>query len=51
MPFQIRRGDKVVATVRVVDARQTFAGTVIQNQVSEKDPIKLGDTVKVAAQL
>jgi hypothetical protein len=51
MPFQVRRGDKVVATVRVVDARQTFAGTVIQNQVSEKDPIKLGDTVKVAAQL
>jgi hypothetical protein len=25
MPFQVRRGDKVIATVRVVDARQTFA--------------------------
>jgi hypothetical protein len=51
MPFHVKRGDKLVATVRVVDARQAFAGTVIQNQVSEKDPIKLGDTVRVAAQL
>ncbi len=51
MPFQIRRGSKVIATVRVVDARQTFAGTVIQNLVSDKDPIKLGDTVRVNSQL
>jgi hypothetical protein len=51
MPFQVRRGMKVVATLRVVDARQTFAGTVIQNLVSDKDPIKLGDTVRVDAQL
>jgi hypothetical protein len=35
----------------VVDARQRFAGAVIQNLVSDKDPIKLGDTVKVDAQL
>jgi len=51
MPFQVRRGTKVVATLRVVDARQGFAGTVIQNLVSDKDPIRLGDTVKVDAQL
>lgn len=51
MPFQVRRGDKLVATVRVVDARQTFCGTVIQNLVSDKDPVKLGDTVKVEAQI
>ncbi|MEQ1850375.1 MAG: hypothetical protein ABMA01_02170 [Chthoniobacteraceae bacterium] len=51
MPFQIRRGSKVIATVRVVDARQTFAGTVIQNLVSEKEPIRLGDSVRVDAQL
>jgi hypothetical protein len=51
MPFQVRRGTKLVATLRVVDARQGFAGTVIQNLVSDKDPIKLGDTVKVDAQL
>ncbi len=51
MPFQVRRGDKVVATVRVVDARQNFCGTIIQNLVSDKDPVKLGDVVKVESQL
>ena len=51
MPFQVLRGAKLIATVRVVDTRQTFAGTVIQNLVTDKDPIQLGDTVKVDAQL
>lgn len=51
MPFEVRRGDKVVATIRVVDARQTFAGTVIQNLVSDKDAIQVGDTVRVNARL
>lgn len=51
MPFQVRRGDKLVATLRVVDARQNFCGTVIQNLVSDKDPVKLGDAVKVDSQL
>lgn len=51
MPFQVKRGEKLIATVRVVDARQTFCGTVIQNLVSDKDPVKLGDAVKVDAQL
>jgi hypothetical protein len=51
MPFQVRRGGKIVATLRVVDARMGFAGAVIQNLVSDKDPIQLGDTVRVDAQL
>lgn len=51
MPFQVRRGTKLIATIRVVDARHGFAGTVIQNLVSDKEPIKLGDTVRVDAQL
>ena len=51
MPFQVRRASRLVATLRVVDARQGFAGTVIQNLVSDKDPIQLGDTVRVDAQL
>jgi|688.fasta_scaffold11912_11 hypothetical protein len=51
MPFQVRRGTKLIATLRVVDARHGFAGAVIQNLVSDKDPIKLGDTVKANAQL
>ncbi len=49
MPFKVTRGDKIVGTVRVVDARQGFAGTVIQNLASEKEPIRLGDAVKVEA--
>ena len=49
MPFKVSRGDKLIGTVRVVDARQGFAGTVIQNLASEKEPIRLGDTVKVEA--
>lgn len=51
MPFQVRRGTKLIATIRVVDARQSFAGTVIQNLISDKEPIKLGDAVRVDAQL
>jgi hypothetical protein len=51
MPFQVRRGSKVIATVRVVDTRQTFAGAVIQNLVSDRDPVRLGDIVRVDAQL
>ena len=51
MPFQVRRGDKVVASLRVVDARQGFSVAVIQNLVSDRDPIKLGDPVKVDTQL
>jgi len=47
MPFKVIRASKLVGTVRVVDARQGFAGTVIQNLSSEKDPIRLGDTVQV----
>jgi hypothetical protein len=49
MPFKVTRGDKLIGTIRVVDARQGFAGTVIQNLASEKEPIRLGDTVKVEA--
>lgn len=49
MPFQVRRGDKIIGTIRVVDARQAFAGAVIQNLVSEKETIRPGDTVKVEA--
>ena len=49
MPFKVTRGDKLIGTLRVVDARQGFAGTIVQNLASEKEPIRLGDTVKVEA--
>lgn len=50
-PFQVRRKDKVVGTIRVVDVRQIFSGSVIQNLVSDKDPIQLGDTIQMDARL
>ena len=49
-PFQVHRKNKLIGTIRVVDVRQAFAGSVIQNLVSDKDPIQLGDTIKVDAQ-
>ena len=49
MPFKVIREGKLIGMLRVVDARQGFSGTVIQNLASEKDPIQLGDTVKVEA--
>lgn len=47
MPFKVSRGDQLIGSIRVVDARQGFAGAVIQNLSSDKEPIRLGDTVKV----
>ena len=51
MPFRVKRGDKDVAMLRVVDARQTFSGTVIQKKLSDKETVKLGDTITIDAQL
>lgn len=50
MPFEVQRDGHKIATVRVVDVRQNIAGAVIQDQVSERDPIKVGDHLRVAAQ-
>jgi hypothetical protein len=49
MPFQVIRGDHIVGLVRVVDARERIAGAIIQNLSSEKEKIKVGDRLKVAA--
>lgn len=51
MPFRVRRGDRDVALLRIVDVRQTFSGAVIQKLVSDKEPVKLGDAITVDAQL
>ena len=51
MPFSVKRGDKEIAILRVVDARQSFSGTVIQKQLSDKEPVKLGDTISIDAKL
>jgi hypothetical protein len=50
MPFQVIRGSKIVGNVRVVEVREKIAGAFIQDLVSEKDRIKVGDHLKVDAQ-
>jgi hypothetical protein len=49
MPFQVIRGDHIVGSVRVVDVREKIAGAVIQDLTTDKDRIKVGDRLKVAA--
>jgi hypothetical protein len=49
MPMRVLRGDKKIATLRVVDVRQKICGAVIQEMDSEKDKIKVGDRLQVDA--
>jgi hypothetical protein len=49
MPLRVMRNDRVIATLRVVDVRQKICGAVIQDLGSEKDKIKVGDTLQVDA--
>ncbi|PZR76684.1 MAG: hypothetical protein DLM73_01855 [Chthoniobacterales bacterium] len=47
MPLRVMRGDKQIATLRVVDVRQKICGAVIQEMGSEK--IKVGDRLQADA--
>ena len=47
MPLRVRRGDDVVAKLRVVDVRERICGAVIQE--SGKEKIKVGDRLEVDA--
>ncbi|MEY2488810.1 MAG: hypothetical protein QOC70_752 [Verrucomicrobiota bacterium] len=47
MPMRVMRGDKMVATLRVVDVRQRICGAVVQEMGSEK--IKVGDRLQADA--
>jgi len=49
MPFQVWRDSKKIGEVRVVDVRDRICGAVIQNLVSEKEPIKTGDRLRLDA--
>lgn len=49
MPFEVIREDRLIGAVRVVDARESIAGAVVQNLISEKDRIQVGDRLKVNA--
>jgi len=47
MPLRVKRGDDVVARLRVVDVRERICGAVIQE--SGKEQIKVGDRLEVDA--
>jgi hypothetical protein len=49
MPMRVMRGDRQIATLRVVDVRQRICGAVIQEMGSEKDKIKVGDRLQADA--
>jgi hypothetical protein len=49
MPMRVLRGDKVIATLRVVDVRQRICGAVIQEMGSGKEKIKVGDRLQADA--
>jgi hypothetical protein len=50
MPMRVLRGDRKIATLRVVDVRQKICGAVIQEMDSEKEQIRVGDRLQVDAQ-
>ena len=50
MPMRAMRGDKRIATLRVIDVRQRICGAVIQEMDSKKERIKVGDRLQVDAQ-
>jgi hypothetical protein len=47
MPMRVIRGDRKIATIRVVDVRQKICGAVIQEMDSSKEQIKVGDRLQV----
>src|SRR5205807_8099515 len=49
MPVRVMRGDKLIATLRVVDVRQKICGAVIQEMGSEKEKIRVGDRLQADA--
>jgi hypothetical protein len=49
MPMRVMRGDRKIATLRVVDVRQKICGAVIQEMDSAKEKIKVGDRLEVDA--
>jgi hypothetical protein len=50
MPMRVMRGDRRIATLRVIDVRERICGAVIQEMDSRKDRIKVGDRLQVEAQ-
>jgi hypothetical protein len=49
MPMRVMRGDKLIATLRVVDVRQRICGAVLQEMGSGKEKIRVGDRLQADA--
>lgn len=47
MPFQVWRGSKQIASVRVVDVRDAVSGAIVQNTANPDETIKAGDTIRI----
>jgi hypothetical protein len=47
MPMRVVRGERKIASLRVVDVRQKICGAVIQEMDSQKEKIKVGDRLQV----
>ena len=47
MPFQVWRGEKQIASVRVVDVRDAVSGAIVQNSLTPADSVRTGDTLRI----
>jgi hypothetical protein len=47
MPFQVWRGDKQVASVRVVDVRDAVSGAIVQSTSATTESVRTGDTLRI----
>jgi hypothetical protein len=47
MPFQVWRGEKQIASVRVVDVRDAVSGAIVQNTITPAESVKTGDTLRI----
>jgi len=47
MPFQVWRGEKQIASVRVVDVRDAISGAIVQNTITPTESVRTGDTLRI----
>jgi hypothetical protein len=47
MPFQVWRGDRQIASVRVVDVRDSVSGAIVQNTSTPADNVRPGDLIRI----
>lgn len=47
MPLTVLRSDRVIGSLTIIDVRESIAGALIQNLESVRDPVQVGDRLKV----